>query len=81
MKIRSNAMSLNTLRHSDNNLKNVRGSIEKLSSGTRINNAADGPADLIASERLRGQIAGLRQSHSNNASAIAMFQTAEGALN
>ncbi len=80
MKIRSNAISLNTLRHSDINLKNVRNSIEKLSSGTRINNAADGPASLIASERLRGQIAGLRQAHSNNASAIAMFQTAEGAL-
>ena len=80
MKIRSNAMSMNTLRHSDNNLKNVKSSISKLSSGTRINSAADGPADLIASERLRGQIAGLRQAHSNNDSAIAMFQTAEGAL-
>ena len=80
MKIRSNATSLNTLRHSDNNLNKVRSSIEKLSSGTRINSAADGPASLIASERLRGQIAGLRQAHSNNASAVAMFQTAEGAL-
>ena len=80
MKIRSNAMSMNTLRHSDNNLKNVKSSISKLSSGTRINSAADGPADLIASERLRGQIAGLKQAHRNNDSAIAMFQTAEGAL-
>ena len=53
MKIRSNAMSMNTLRHSDNNLKNVKSSISRLSSGTRINSAADGPADLIASERLR----------------------------
>ena len=80
MRIRSNASSLNALRHSDNNLKNVRASIEKLSSGTKINNAADGPASLIASERLRGQIAGLRQAFSNNSSAIAMYQTAEGAL-
>ena len=80
MKIRSNATSLNTLRHSENNLKKVRSSIEKLSSGTRINSAADGPASLIASERMRGQIAGLRQAHLNNASAVAMFQTAEGAL-
>mgnify|MGYP000023482298 FL=1 len=80
MKIRSNATSLNTLRHSENNLNKVRSSIEKLSSGTRINSAADGPASLIASERMRGQIAGLRQAHSNNASAVAMFQTAEGAL-
>ena len=80
MRIRSNATSLNTLRHSENNLNKVRSSIEKLSSGTRINSAADGPASLIASERMRGQIAGLRQAHSNNASAVAMFQTAEGAL-
>ena len=48
MKIRSNAMSMNTLRHSDNNLNHVKSSISKLSSGTRINSAADGPADLIA---------------------------------
>jgi len=80
MRIRSNATSLNTLRHSDNNLRNVRSSIEKLSSGTKINSAADGPASLIASERLRGQIAGLRQAYSNNENAIAMYQTAEGAL-
>jgi len=80
MRIRSNATSLNTLRHSDNNLKNVRSSIEKLSSGTKINTGADSPASLIASERLRGQIAGLRQAYSNNESSIAMFQTAEGAL-
>ena len=80
MRIRSNATSLNTLRHSDNNLKNVRSSIEKLSSGTKINSAADGPASLIVSERLRGHIAGLRQAYSNNENAIAMFQTAEGAL-
>ena len=80
MRIRSNATSLNTLRHSDDNFKNVKSSIEKLSSGTKINRAADGPASLIASERLRGQIAGLRQAYSNNENAIAMFQTAEGAL-
>ena len=80
MKIRSNATSLNALRHSADNLKQVKSSIEKLSSGTRINWGADGPASLIASERMRGQIAGMRQAHSNNESAIAMFQTAEGAL-
>ena len=80
MRIRSNPTSLNTLRHSENNLNTVKSSIEKLSSGTKINRAKDGPASLIASERMRGQIAGLRQAHSNNASAVAMFQTAEGAL-
>ena len=80
MRIRSNVTSLNTLRHSDNNLKNIKSSIEKLSSGSKINRGADDPASLVASERLRGQIAGLRQAFNNNASAVAMFQTAEGAL-
>ena len=80
MRIRSNVSSLNTLRHSENNLSNVKSSIEKLSSGTNINSGADGPATLIASERLRGQIAGLRQAYRNNESAVAMFRTAEGAL-
>ncbi len=80
MRIRSNVSSLNTLRHSEKNLNQVKDSIEKLSSGTNINSGADGPATLIASERLRGQIAGLRQAYMNNESAIAMFQTAEGAL-
>ena len=80
MRIRSNVTSLNALRHSDNNLKNIKSSIEKLSSGSKINRGADDPASLVASERLRGQIAGLRQAYNNNASAVAMFQTAEGAL-
>ena len=80
MRIRSNVSSLNTLRHSEKNLNQVKDAIEKLSSGTNINSGADGPATLIASERLRGQIAGLRQAYMNNESAIAMFQTAEGAL-
>ena len=80
MRIRSNVTSLNALRHSDNNLKNIKSSIEKLSSGSKINRGADDPASLVASERLRVQIAGLRQAVNNNASAVAMFQTAEGAL-
>jgi len=80
MRIRSNVSSLNTLRHSEKNLNQVKDSIEKLSSGTNINSGADGPATLISSERLRGQIAGLKQAYKNNESAIAMFRTAEGAL-
>ena len=81
MKIRQNPASLNTLRHTSNHFDKVRGGIERLSSGVKINKGADGPASLIASERLRGHIVGLKQVFDNASSTVALFQTAEGALN
>jgi flagellin len=56
-------------------------SLERLSSGLRINRGADGPAALIISEHLRAQIAGLNQAIDNTEKGAAMVQTAEGALN
>ena len=56
-------------------------SIERLSSGQKINRGADGPAALVISEGMRSQIASLQQAADNNESAISMVQTAEGALN
>lgn len=55
-------------------------SIEKLSSGYKINVAADDPAGLVISEKLRAQIGGLGQAIANSNDAINMVQTAEGAL-
>jgi flagellin len=55
-------------------------SLEKLSSGLRINRAADDAAGLIISEQMRAQITGLHQAVDNSETAIAMVQTAEGAL-
>ena len=81
MKIRQNPASLNTLRHTSNHFDRVKGGIERLSSGVKINKGADGPASLIASERLRGHIVGLKQVFDNASSTVALFQTAEGALN
>ena len=81
MKIRQNPASLNSLRHASNHFDKVKGGIERLSSGIKINNGADGPATLIASERLRGHIVGLKQVFDNASSTVALFQTAEGALN
>ena len=81
MKIRQNPASLNTLRHTSNHFNKVKGGIERLSSGVKINKGADGPASLIASERLRGHIVGLKQVFDNASSTVALFQTAEGALN
>lgn len=81
MRIRNNVASLNALRYTNQNLQDVKGSIEKLSSGLKINRAQDGPAGLIASERLRGAIVGLQQAHSNTENSLSMVQTAESSLN
>lgn len=56
-------------------------SMEKLSSGLRINSAKDDAAGLSISEKMRGQIRGLEQASSNAQDGISMLQTAEGALN
>lgn len=56
-------------------------SMEKLSSGLRINRAGDDAAGLSISEKMRGQIRGLEQSSRNAQDGISLIQTAEGALN
>ena len=55
--------------------------MEKLSSGLRINRAADDAAGLAISEKLRAQIRGLAQAQRNAQDGISLVQTAEGALN
>ena len=55
--------------------------MEKLSSGLRINRAGDDAAGLAISEKMRGQIRGLKQAMRNAQDAISLIQTAEGALN
>ncbi len=55
-------------------------SMERLSSGYRINRGADDPAGLVISEQFRAQIAGLNRAISNSEGSISMIQTAEGAL-
>lgn len=59
----------------------VSKSVERLSSGLKINRGADGPAALVISEKQRAQIAGLRQAIGNTEKAVSLVQTAEGALN
>ncbi len=60
---------------------NVKKSSEKLSSGYRINRAADDAVGLSMSEKMRRQIRGLTQASLNAQDGISMVQTAEGALN
>jgi flagellin len=54
--------------------------MEKLSSGFQINRAADDPAGLVISQKMRSQIAGMNQAVANSETAVSMVQTAEGAL-
>ena len=55
-------------------------SLERLSSGFKVNRGADGPASLVISEKQRAQIAGLTQAIENSEKSVAVVQTAEGAL-
>ncbi|WP_407314708.1 flagellin [Desulfosporosinus sp. SB140] len=73
--------ALNTIRQLGINEKNTQSSLAKLSSGLRINSAADDAAGLSISEKMRGQISGLNQASSNAQSGINLAATAEGALN
>ncbi len=81
MRINNNLMAMNTHRQLGINSANGAKSIEKLSSGYRINRAGDDAAGLAISEKMRGQIRGLNQASRNAQDSISLVQTAEGALN
>jgi flagellin len=81
MRINNNLMAMNTHRQLGINSSNGAKSIEKLSSGYRINRAGDDAAGLSISEKMRGQIRGLNQASRNAQDGISLIQTAEGALN
>ncbi len=81
MRINHNIMALNAYRQLSINNTGVQKSLEKLSSGLRINRAGDDAAGLAISEKMRGQIRGLEQASRNAQDAISLIQTAEGALN
>ena len=81
MIINHNMNALNAHRNMGINNTAAGKSMEKLSSGLRINRAGDDAAGLAISEKMRGQIRGLTQASRNSADGISMIQTAEGALN
>lgn len=80
MIINHNMASLNTYRQLSTNNAQSSKSLEKLSSGLRINRAGDDAAGLAISEKMRGQIRGLDMASKNAQDAISLLQTAEGAL-
>lgn len=81
MIINHNIAALNTYRMLSANNTAASKSLEKLSSGLRINRAGDDAAGLAISEKMRGQIRGLNQAIRNAQDGISLIQTAEGALN
>lgn len=81
MIINHNMAALNTYNRLSANETASQKSLEKLSSGLRINRAGDDAAGLAISEKMRGQIRGLDQAQRNAQDSISLIQTAEGALN
>jgi flagellin len=81
MIINHNLGANNAIRNMSINSSNANKSMQKLSSGLRINTAADDAAGLAISEKMRGQIRGLDQATSNAQDATNLIGTAEGALN
>ncbi|MHC1695461.1 MAG: flagellin [Eubacteriales bacterium] len=81
MRINHNISAMNTYRQYNANTVSANKSMEKLSSGLRINRAADDAAGLSISEKMRSQIRGLTQATRNAQDGVSFIQTAEGALN
>ena len=81
LRINNNLASLNASLNLGRANKMLSGSLARLSTGLKINNASDGPADLIISEKFRSQINGISTAIENTQNAISMLSTAEGAMN
>lgn len=81
MRINNNISAMNTYSRLTSAQTAQSKSLEKLSSGLRINRAGDDAAGLAISEKMRGQIGGLNQAVRNAQDGISLIQTAEGALN
>jgi flagellin len=81
MRINNNMMAQNAHRYLSSASGRMSKSLEKISSGLRINSAADDAAGLAISEKMRAQISGLEQAATNAQNGISLIQTAEGALN
>ena len=81
MRINNNIPALNTHRMLGLTNNGLEKTLEKLSSGKRINKASDDAAGLAISQKMEAQVRGLRQASRNSLDGISLIQTAEGALN
>src|SRR3954466_11956101 len=80
LRIQNNVEAFNAHRQLEATSSKLSKSMERLSSGYRINRAADDAAGLAISEKLRAQVSGLAQAQRNAQDAISLVQTAEGAM-
>jgi flagellin len=80
MRVNNNPMAVDAQRNLNLSATSLAKSVERLSSGLRINRAADDAAGLSISEKLRTQVRGLQQAQRNAQDGISMIQTAEGAM-
>jgi flagellin len=80
LRINNNIPALNSLRNLDETNKKLSQSLERLSSGFKINRGADSPAGLVISEQMKAQLAAVNQAIANSELDNAMIQTTEGAL-
>src|SRR5438045_2075225 len=81
MRVNQNITAFNAYRNLSASNASMSKTLEKLSSGTRINRAGDDAAGLVISQGLRAQVGGLRQAARNAQDGISVVQTAEGSLN
>ncbi len=81
LRISTNTTALNALRQMGMTRNNLDKTLERLSSGSRINHAGDDAAGLAISENLRAQIRGMRQAKRNAQDGISLVQVSEGGLN
>jgi len=79
-RIQNNTSSTNSLRHLETNTVNMNRSLERLSSGYRINSAADDAAGLASSMRFRAEVSSLKVASRNAQEATSLLQVAEGAM-
>ncbi len=80
MYVNTNVAALNAWQNLYNTQQSMNNTLEQLSSGNRINTAADDPAGLAISQQMQSQIGGLNQAYQNSQSGISLLQTADGAL-
>ena len=80
LSVNTNVASLNTQRNLNSSTNNLATSLQRLSTGTRINSAKDDAAGLQIANRLTSQINGMNVAVKNSNDGISMAQTAEGAL-
>ncbi|MBT4640782.1 MAG: flagellin [Deltaproteobacteria bacterium] len=81
LRINHNVSAINSHRNLQANQSEMSKTLERLSSGLKINRASEGPASLVISEQMRAQIAGLNQAIDNSEMAVSLVQTAEANMN